>query len=75
MLTSSTMYSLRTISSPAAGASSGAKTPRSISSSGASLVISRVCGSSVCQQLASLSMTLRSRGDELGEELLARQSA
>jgi quercetin dioxygenase-like cupin family protein len=35
---------------------------RSISSSGESLVIRRVCGSSVCQQLASLSMTLRSRG-------------
>src|SRR3954465_12062597 len=56
------MYSLRTSSSPAAGASSGARMPRSISSSGESLVIRRVCGSRVCQELASLSMTLRSRG-------------
>ena len=36
--------------------------PRSISSEGASLVISRVCGSSVGQQVASLSTTCRNRG-------------
>jgi hypothetical protein len=48
VLTSSTMHSLRTIISPAAGVSSNANTPRSISSLGASLVNSRVLGSSVC---------------------------
>ena len=39
----------------------GVYTPSSISSCFASLVISRVCGSSVCQQVASQSITRRSR--------------
>src|SRR6188472_1430821 len=34
-----------------------------------------MCGSSECQRPASLSVTLRSRGAHLGEELLLRQSA
>ena len=46
-----------------------------MSSAGASLVIRRVCGSSVCQQPASLSTTRRRRGGQLGEELVARQPA
>ena len=59
---SSTTYSLRITSSPAACTLSGVKMPRSTSSAGWSLVSSRVCGSSVCQQVASLSTTRRSRG-------------
>ena len=56
------MYSLRTTSSPAVATVSSVKMPAATSSSGASLVRSRVCGSSVCQQVASLSMPRRRRG-------------
>ena len=61
VLTSWTKYSLATSRAPAAGAVWGVYTPSSISSCFASLVISRVCGSSVCQQVASQSITRRSR--------------
>ena len=56
------MYSLRTSTSPAAATVSTVKIPCSTSSRGASLVISRVGGSSVCQQVASLGIARPSRG-------------
>ena len=61
LLTSSTRYSLAITASRAAFAVSGVNTPSLISSCGASLVINRVCGSSVCQHAASLGTTRRSR--------------
>ena len=61
VLTSVTKYSLATMPAPASAAAWGVNTPSLISSCGASLVISRVCGSSVCQHVASQSITRRSR--------------
>jgi hypothetical protein len=61
VLTSSTKYSLAISTAPAAVTVSGVNTPSLISSCGASLVIKRVCGSSVCQHAASVGTTRRSR--------------
>ena len=60
VFTSGVKYSLATISAPADGTVSGVNTPLLTSSWGASLVIRRVCGSSVCQHAASLGNTRRS---------------
>jgi hypothetical protein len=49
------------IAAPAAVAVSGVQMPPLISSCGASLVSSRVCGSTMCQHAAALGTTRRKR--------------